>query len=142
MPRIRRTRRDRAWQQLPEHIAAIERIGAIARQFAPRLGNFPLITEAAHAENFKLEDSAIWCADGSLEADSAAFRRPGTHRHSPWCNVPLRLHSVDSARARYRQWCSAQWEAQHSGPTSGYIDEGGEYHELPRPANPYADVAQ
>ena len=129
-----------AWQGLAEHIAVIERIGAIASQFAPRLGSFPLITEAANAENFKLEDRAIWCADGSLEADSAAFRRPGTHRHSSWANVPLRLHSVDSARERYRLWAAAQWEAQHSGPPSGWIDEDGKYHESPRLANPYADA--
>ncbi len=131
-----------AWQSLPEHITVIDRIGAIASQFAPRLGHFPLIKEAASADGHRLEDRAIWCADGNLEVDSAAFRRPGTHRHSPWANVPLRLHSVDSARERYRIWASAQWEQQHSGPRGGYIDEDGKMHEHPRPANPYAEATQ
>ena len=131
-----------AWQQLPEHIAVIERIGAIARRFGPRLGDFPQITEAAHAENHTLEDSAIWCADGSLVGASAAFRRPGSGRHSPWASVPLRLQTLDSARERYREFAAAQWEAQHSGPTGGWLDEHGEYHETPHPANPYAEAAQ
>jgi hypothetical protein len=127
------------WQQLPEHLAALNRIALVARQFGPRVGNFPLVREFANAaDNYKLEDSAIWCAAGNLEADSAAFRRPGTHRQSPLFNVTLRLNTLEQARERYRIWASAQWEQQHSGPTGGWIDEDGEYHEQPRPANPYA----
>jgi hypothetical protein len=52
--------------------------------------------------------------------------------------VTLRLNTLEQARERYRIWASAQWEQQHSGPTGGWIDEDGEYHEQPRPANPYA----
>jgi len=45
-----------------------------------------LIEEYALADNFRLEDRAIWCTDRpSLEAASAAFRRPDSgHRNSPW----------------------------------------------------------
>ena len=128
-----------AWQQLPEHVAVIERISAVARRFGPRLGDFPLITEAAHAENHKLEDAAIWCTDGSLTADSAALRRPGARRHSPWANVPLRLHSLGSARERYREFACSEWEAQHSGPRGGWVDEDGKIHEHPPLPNPYTD---
>ncbi len=99
----------------------------------------PLVTEAANSDGHLLEDRAIWCADGpSLEIDSAAFRRPGAHRHSPWCNVPLKLHTVGSARERYRVWAEGQWEQQHSGPQQQWIDEHGKAHEMPRPSNPYA----
>ena len=130
------------WQQLPGHLAALNQIVAVARQFGPRVGNFPMITEYASADGYKLEDSAIWCAVGdNLEADSAAFRRPGTHRQSPLFAVPLRLNTLEQARERYRLWACAQWEEQHSGPTAGWIDEHGEYHETPRPANPYAVVS-
>ena len=46
-----------------------------------------------------LEDRAIFATDGSLESDCAAFRRPDQgHRVSPWFRLPLKLHSVESAR--------------------------------------------
>ena len=65
------------WQQLPGHLAALNQIVAVARQFGPRVGNFPMISEYANADGYKLEDTAIWCAAGNnLEVDSAAFRRP------------------------------------------------------------------
>ena len=131
-----------AWQQLPRHVTVIERISAVARRFGPRLGDFPLVTEAAHAENHLLEDRAVWCTDGGLVADSAAFRRPGAGRSSPWANVSLRLHSLDSARARYREFACAQWEQQHGGPRGGWIDEHGKMHEHPLPPNPYAEATQ
>ena len=88
------------WQQLPGHLAALNKIAAVARQFGPRVGNFPLITEFANSDNYRLEDAAIWCADGNLEADSAAFRRPGVQpRQSPLFNVPLALaHAWPGAR--------------------------------------------
>ena len=130
------------WQQLPGHLAKLNQIASVARQFGPRIGNFPLITEAAHAENHLIEDSAIWCADGSLVADSAAFRRPGTHRRSPWANVSLRLHSLDSARERYREFARTEWEQQFSGPRGGWIDDDGKMHEHPPLPNPYAEAAQ
>ena len=42
------------WQQLPGHLAALDRIVAVARQFGPRVGNFPMITEAANTDEYKL----------------------------------------------------------------------------------------
>ena len=130
------------WRQLPTHLAALNKIAAVARSFGPRIGNFPLITEYANSDGFRLEDAAIWCADGNLEADSAAFRRPGVQpRQSPLFNVPLRLHSVDSARARYKGWASQQWEQQHSGPMQSWVDEEGKAHEFPRPVNPFGAEA-
>ena len=128
------------WQQLPGHLAALNQIAMVARQFGPRVGNFPMIEEYANSDGYKLEDSALWCAAGNLEADSAAFRRPGTHRQSPLFNVVLKLNTVAEARDRYRMWASAQWESRHSGPTGGWIDEDGAYHETPHPANPYAEA--
>lgn len=130
------------WRQLPGHLVALDRIVSVARQFGPRVGNFPMVEEYANSDGYRLEDSAIWCAAGnSLEADSAAFRRPGTHRQSPLCNVVLRLSTLEQARERYRVWACAQWEAQHSGPAEKYLIDG-ELHPVPRPANPYAEAAQ
>lgn len=130
------------WQQLPGHLAALNKIAAVARQFGPRIGNFPLITEFANSDNYRLEDAAIWCADGNLEADSAAFRRPGAQpRQNPLFNTTLRLHTVASAQARYREWAAAQWEQQHSGPMQSWVDEEGKAHEFPRPVNPFAAEA-
>ena len=127
------------WRQLPTHLAALNKIAAVARQFGPRIGSFPLIAEYANADGFRLEDSAIWCADGSLETDSAAFRRPGTQpRQHPLFNVTLKLHSVSSAESRYKSWAAAQWEQQNSGPVQSWIDDEGHAHEFPRPVNPYA----
>jgi hypothetical protein len=132
------------WQQLPEHLDALNQIAAVARQFGPRLGNFPMIREYANSDGFRLEDSAIWCACGGLEAESAAFRRPGTHRSSPLFNVTLRLNTLEQAAERYRQWASAQWESQQAGSAGpgGYIDEHGDYHEFDRPTNPFAEATQ
>ena len=129
------------WQQLDGHLAAISEIGAIAAQFGPRTGNFPQITEYALGDGFRLEDRAIMCTDGPIEADSALFRGPGTHRTSPWFRVPLKLHTVDSARDRYRDWASDQWDRQHAGPVASWIDENGKAHEMPRPVNPYRERA-
>jgi hypothetical protein len=128
-----------AWQGLNGHLAAISRIAAVASQFGPRLGSFSQLVEYANADNFRLVDSAIMCCDGaSLEVDSAPFNRPDQgHRTSPWFKVPLRLHSIESARARYNRWAADQWDAQHSGPQGGWIGEDGRMHEHPRPTNPY-----
>lgn len=127
-----------AWQALDGHLAGLDRIGAIGAAFGPRTGNFPLIDEYTLGDGFRLEDRALFCTNGpNLEADSAAFRRPGTHRTSPWFRLPVRLHTVDSARDRYREWVSGQWERQHAGPVASVLDANGQMHELPRPKNPY-----
>jgi hypothetical protein len=55
--------------------------------------------------------------------------------------LPLRLHSVDSAQARYNEWASGQWERLHAGPMASVIDENGQMHELPRPKNPFKPKA-
>ena len=58
-----------------------------------------------------LEDRAIFATDGSLESDCAAFRRPDQgHRVSPWFRLPLKLHSVESARASYNTWAASEWD--------------------------------
>jgi hypothetical protein len=88
-----------AWQQLDGHLAAINAVGAVAASFGPRTGNFPLIEEYALGHGFRLEDRAIFCANGpNLEADSATFRGTGTHRASPWFRVSLRLNTVARSR--------------------------------------------
>ena len=118
----------------------LNQICIVARQFGPRAGNFPLIEEYANSDNYRLEDSAIWCAGGnSLEADSAAFRRPGTHRQSPLFAVPLRLNTLAEARERYRAWACQQWERQHQGTQQHYLVDG-KLIPVPRPANPYAEA--
>ena len=56
-----------------------------------------------------LEDRAIFATDGSLESDCAAFRRPDQgHRVSPWFRLPLKLHSVESARTSYNTWAASE----------------------------------
>ena len=127
---------------LDGHLAGLDRIGAIGAAFGPRTGNFPLIDEYTLGDGFRLEDRALFCTNGpNLEADSAAFRRPGTHRTSPWFRLPVRLHTVDSARDRYRDRQRSSgggsWERQHAGPVASVLDANGQMHELPRPKNPY-----
>jgi len=58
-----------AWQGLSEHLAHIEAIAAIAAQFGPRTGNFPMITEYANSDGYKLDDRALFATDGGLVAD-------------------------------------------------------------------------
>jgi hypothetical protein len=130
-----------AWQQLDGHLRVVAKIGAIAAAFGPRLGNFPQIREYAAGENFRLDDRAIMCCAGLLATDSAAFSGPDRgHRTSPWARCTLKLHTIDEARDRYRQWAAAEWERLHSGPRAGWVDEQGKVHEHPKPTNPYAPV--
>lgn len=62
-----------AWQKLDGHIAVIASIAAIAAQFGPRLGKWPLVTEYSLGDGFRLDDRALFCADGELVADSHPF---------------------------------------------------------------------
>ena len=83
-----------------------------------------------------MDDRAIFCTDGGLAIDSALFKRPDSgHRTSPW--LPLRLHTVDSARDRYNIWAAAEWDRNHGGPGQSYIGEDGIVHPMPKPTNPY-----
>ena len=50
----------------------------------------------------------------------------------------MKLHTVDSARDRYRQWASGEWQRLNAGPPTSYLDENGRMHQLPRPENPFA----
>ena len=36
------------WQRLPGHLAALNQIAVVAREFGPRNGSFPLITSASY----------------------------------------------------------------------------------------------
>ena len=92
-------------------ISKSRRHGPICRD-----ARFPLIEEYANGDNFHLDDRAIFATDGPrLELDSAAFKRPDQgHRTSPWFKLPLRLHTVEGARDRYRQWASGEWERIHT----------------------------
>ena len=65
-----------AWQGLDGHLAQIETIARIAAQFGPHTGNFPMITEYANSDGYKLDDRALFATDGGLVADSALFRGP------------------------------------------------------------------
>jgi hypothetical protein len=129
-----------AWQQLPEQLAVINAVSAVASQFGCRTARFPLVEEYALADNYKLDDRALWCADGQLVSDSHPFGRPDQgHRTSPWFRVPLRLHTVASARDRYRQFAASEFDRIHGGQQAKWIDAAGTMHEQPRPTNPYAD---
>jgi len=125
------------WQQLDSHLAIVNAIGVLAAQFGSHTGLFPQITEFALGENFRLDDRAIWATDGQLESDSAVFGRPDQgHRTSPWFRLPLKLHSMASAQARYDGWAAVEFDRIHSGPQGGWIDEHGEMHEHRGPKTP------
>ncbi len=131
-----------AWQSLDDHLAVITTIGAIAAQFGCRTGNFPMITEYAPGDGFRLDDRAIMATDGSLVMDSAMFQRPDQgHRTSPWFRAPLKLHTIGSAQARYNEWAADQFDAQHAGPRGGWVDETGVVHRTPAPPNPFRPQA-
>lgn len=128
------------WQQLPGHLDKLNKIVAVARQFGPRVGNFPLIKEAGNSNNHLLEDSAIWCADGNLEVDSAAFRPAG--RAAPPARTVRRAaslaHTVIGSRA-----IPAVGQRTVGVPerrTHAELDRRGRQGAFPRPANPYADA--
>lgn len=131
-----------AWQSLDDHLATINSIASIAAQFGPRGGRFPLITEYSLGDNFRLDDKAILATNGDLVADSSPFGRPDQgHRSSPWFKVPLKLHTVASAQDRYRAWAASEFDRIHSSPATQWLDEHGQAHEMPKPTNPYAEVA-
>jgi hypothetical protein len=133
------------WQQLDGHLAIVNAIGVLAAQFGCRTAAlFPQITEYPLGDNFRIDDRALMCCDSpNLEADSAVFRRPDQgHRTSPWFKLPLKLHTVASAQARYDEWASGQWEQLYSGPVESWVDERGRAHEKPRPQNPFRAKAK
>lgn len=101
--------------------------------------SLPSSYSCALADNFRLDDRALFCCDGTLVTDSQPFGRPDSgHRSSPWFKTALRLHTVDSARDRYRIFAASEWERIHASPPTSWIDDEGHMHEQPRPANPYA----
>ena len=131
-----------AWRTLDEHIRIVDVIGTrIAAQFGPRLGGFPQVAELANADGYKLEDRALFATGGDLEVDSSLFRKPGSHRNSPWCRTALKLHTVAEARERYRGWAATEWDRVYSGQQESWIDEQGHAHQKPKPRNPYRETA-
>jgi hypothetical protein len=134
-----------AWQTLSQHVQVIDRIAAIASHFGPRpTASFPQFTEYVGAsEGTVVDNRAVFCTAGGLVADSALFRRPsGIHRDSPWARTALQLHSVASARDRYRAFCADQFDAANAGPRGGWVDvKTGEVHEHPLPPNPFRQEA-
>ena len=130
-----------AWQGLTGHLTVVSKIAVVAREFGPRLGDYPQIVEYAGGDGHTLDDTAIMVADGGLQADSAHFQRPDQgHRSSPLFKVSLRLHTIESARARYAQWAAGQFDRVNSRDPGGWIDEQG-VHPFPRPENPYRQKA-
>jgi hypothetical protein len=129
-----------AWQALDSHLAVINRIGWIASQFGPQLGHFPQMQLFAGGDNFRLDDRAVLATGGNLENDSKLFRDPGTHRASPWCRTKLELHTVDSAKERYRQWCESEWSKTHYDRTVQFQKPDGSVGEL-KLENPFTAKA-
>jgi hypothetical protein len=131
----------KAWQQLDGHIAAIDAVGRAAAQLGCRTGHFSQIEVYSLADNFRLDDRALFCTDGQLIADSTVFHRPDQgHRTSPWFRLALKLHSVDSARERYRIFASAEWQRQHPNPVIQRQTADGGVEELTL-KNPYGAKA-
>ena len=127
------------WQALPTYLQVVDKIGTrIAAQFGPRLGMFPMIREYPLADGHLLEDRALFATNGGLLVDSSMFRRPApSARQSPWVRVgELKLHTVESARARYNEHAAAMWDVAHSGPRSGRLVDG-QMVEDPIGENPY-----
>jgi hypothetical protein len=126
-----------AWGSLNDHLTVVAKIALVARAFGPRLGSFPQIREFAGGDGFRLDDTAIMCADGGLMQDSAYFLQPdGPHRASALFRVQLRLHTIDSARTRYTEWAAAQWDASFAErPRGGRLIDGEMVD--PAPKNPY-----
>ena len=132
-----------AWRTLDEHIRIVDVIGTrIAAQFGPPLRNFPQIVEFPLGDGHRLEDRAICCTAGDLEVDSSQFRKPGTHRNSPWCQVELRLNTIGEAQDRYNQWAAVEFDRLHSGPTESWVDERGNAHQKPRPRTVSGEVVR
>ena len=129
-----------AWQSLDEHLKIIGRIVLVARQFGAKpTAQFPQIVELANADNFRLSDEALMCCDGNLEVESSYFQRPDRgHRTSPLFRVSLKLHSIESARARYNAWAAEQWDNSHSGPGQSYLVDG-KLVPIAKPKNPYRE---
>lgn len=128
-----------AWQQLDGHLKVVTKIAAIASQFGCRpTAQFPQVTEYHLAENARVDDRALMCADGPLVAASALFARPDTgHRGSPFFRTSLRLHSIAEAQARYDRFAADEFDKVNSGPVGGWVDGDGKVHEDARPVNPY-----
>jgi hypothetical protein len=107
-----------AWQQLPGHLSVLDRIGRIVASFGSRpSAHFPLFAETGYSDSRLVSDVALFCANGdSLAADSAPFLRlgPAAHRASPWFAVPLRLNTVEQARARFEAWNATEWDKSHA----------------------------
>ena len=131
---------ERGWQSLDEHLKIIGRIILVARQFGAKpTAQFPHIVELANADNFRLSDEALMCCDGNLEVESSHFQRPDRgHRTSPLFRVSLKLHSIESARARYNAWAAEQWDNSHSGPGQSYLVDG-KLVPIAKPKNPYRE---
>ena len=131
-----------AWQGLNAHLAVVTRIAAIASAFGCRTAQFPMLTEYSLGDNFQLEDRALMATDGPLPIDSGLFRIPDQgHRTSPFFQLPLKLHSVASAQARYNDFAADEFDRVHDRPQEQYQGEDGLFHERPRPRNPYRQEA-
>ncbi len=129
------------WKALPQHLAVVSGIGAVARLFGCRpTAQFSQIREYAGAENYRLEDAALMCCAGNLVAESAMFVRPDPigHRASPWARCVLRLNTISEARDRYRSFAESEFDRVNDRALGGWVDqETGQVHPHPRPQNPY-----
>jgi len=127
-----------AWQGLESHINTLNEIGWVAAQFDPRTQAFALVDEYALGDNFRIHDRAIFCSTGDLERDSQQFNSPGVHRYSPWFRVgTLQLHTVESARERYRAFAESEWNRLNAGRVVQRHTETGELQDVVI-KNPYA----
>ena len=99
------------------------------------------IVEAPSADNHLLSDEALLACGGGLLQESCYFQQPDHgHRSSPLFKATLRLHTIESARARYIAWCADVWDGHNVGrPRSGRIIDG-QMVEDQAPANPFRTV--
>ena len=100
-----------------------------------------MIDEYANADNFRLEDRAICCTDGSNLRSRQRAVPPSrrTRQRAVDFKTALKLHSVYSARDHYRVCGCVRMGAiaPRPGPGTQWLDEHGTLHEQPRPVNPY-----
>jgi hypothetical protein len=132
-----------AWQAIDRHVAELERIGAVVRQFGCKSITFSLVTLPANLSGGGgFTDDALMCVDHDrfdIVRASGVFNQPGTHRRSPWFRIAaaLKLNDIATAREAIRAWAEKAWDALDYNRGRGIMDPTKGFIATPVP-NPYA----
>ena len=123
------------WRGLDAQLRIVNQIAAVVSVFGPRTGPFSLIKEFSGGDGSVLEDRAIFCTNGLITVDSSVFRRPDSgHKSSPWFRLPLRLHSIKSAQARYDTWAATEFD-RINRPRPRRLDRPADWRSAPASAS-------